>query len=155
MKTTTLNKIKNCQPHKSMWDNLLKGLEKTEADDEPLPYAKILEICGLHDAIWATCTEYDFWWVKDLAVKYVRRVAHLMKDSRLVVALDVAEQFLRGEIDRKELDRAWVEVGEAYRACDTEDKVAVYSVVTACCTISIVSFSGSAIPNLIYQPKPR
>ena len=70
MKTTTLAKIRECRPCQSSWKRLLDGLGKSEADDEPLPYASILEICGLNDALWATRTEEDFGWVQELLMKF-------------------------------------------------------------------------------------
>jgi len=51
-KTTTLNEIRKFNPCKEGWTKLLKFLNKTEADDEPLLMATILESNGLSDAIW-------------------------------------------------------------------------------------------------------
>ena len=53
MITTTLNKIREHSPCADGWSKLLKHLNKTEADDEPLPFAVILESNGLDDALWA------------------------------------------------------------------------------------------------------
>ena len=50
---TTLNKIRKYKPSESGWKKLLSGLDKTEADDEPLPIATILRINGLDDALWS------------------------------------------------------------------------------------------------------
>ena len=51
-KTTTLNEIRKFNPCKEGWTKLLKFLDKTEADDEPLLMSTILESNGLLDAIW-------------------------------------------------------------------------------------------------------
>ena len=57
MKTTTLNKIESLDPCETGWSKLLKGLGKTEPDDEPLSLLRILEINGIDDALWATRTQ--------------------------------------------------------------------------------------------------
>ncbi len=50
---TTLNRIRAYLPCEDGWRKLLAGLGKTDADDEPLPYARIVEINGIGDALWA------------------------------------------------------------------------------------------------------
>ena len=104
MKTTTLRKIRECNPCISSWTRLLEGLGKSEADDEPLPYSKILGICGLHDALWATRTETDFRWVQELALRFARHVGRT--DRHFMDSLYIVDRFLRGEASREELDRA-------------------------------------------------
>ncbi len=47
MITTTLNRIKACNPGAPFWDALLQDLGKTCSDDAPLSYAQILRSCGL------------------------------------------------------------------------------------------------------------
>ena len=51
-KTTTLNEIRQFNPCKEGWTKLLKFLDKTEADDEPILMSTILKSNGLLDAIW-------------------------------------------------------------------------------------------------------
>ncbi len=51
MITTTLNRIRAHGPCAGGWAKLLKHLGKTQADDEPLPFATILESNGLDDAL--------------------------------------------------------------------------------------------------------
>jgi hypothetical protein len=51
-KTTTLNEIRKFNPCKDGWEKLLKFLNKTKADDEPLLMSTILKSNGLSDAIW-------------------------------------------------------------------------------------------------------
>ena len=53
MTTTTLNRIRAASPCADGWKKLLAGLNKTEADDQPLPLVTILDINGIEDAIWA------------------------------------------------------------------------------------------------------
>lgn len=50
---TTLNQIKQHNPCSEGWEKLLKYLNKTEADDDPLHLSVILESNGINDAIWA------------------------------------------------------------------------------------------------------
>jgi hypothetical protein len=113
MITTTLNKIREHQPCTNGWKKLLAHLGKTEADDEPLPFSTILESNGLDDALWCCrfTPEYDKEW-RLFAVWCARQVQHLMKDSRSLNALDVAERFANGLATEDELKAA----GDAARA---------------------------------------
>ena len=110
--TTTLNRIRAHRPCADGWAKLLAGLGKTAADDEPLPYARILEINGIDDAFWACCAEpqHSREW-RLIAVWCARQVEHLLTDQRSKDALDVAERFANGEADEEELasasDAAW------------------------------------------------
>ena len=58
---TTLNKIKEKSPCISGWNTLLKHLNKTKADDEPLSFLTILESNGIDDTLWCcrAAPEYD------------------------------------------------------------------------------------------------
>jgi hypothetical protein len=89
------------------WQKLLRHLGKKRADDEPIPFRVILESNGLDDALWATRTRPDLastW--RLLAVRYARRVQHLMADPRSVAALDVAERHVRGDATDEEMKAA-------------------------------------------------
>lgn len=50
--TTTLHRIRRAQPCHSVWTRLLKSLDKTKADDEPLDLLTVLDSNGLDDALW-------------------------------------------------------------------------------------------------------
>ncbi len=50
--TTTLNLIRAAKPCEDVWRKLLGGLGKTQADDEPLTLLRVLDICGLDEALW-------------------------------------------------------------------------------------------------------
>ena len=52
MKYTTLNEIRKKHPCTSGWNTLLKSLDKTQADDEPVSFKYILESNGIQDAVW-------------------------------------------------------------------------------------------------------
>lgn len=117
MITTTLNKIREHQPCTNGWKKLLAHLGKTEADDEPLPFSTILESNGLDDALWCcrSAPEYDKEW-RLFAVWCARQVQHLMKDSRSLNALDVAERFANGLATEDELKAAWAAAEAAWSA---------------------------------------
>ena len=109
MKTTTLNKIRDCSPCAPGWAQLLKNLGKTAADDEPLTFATILESNGLDDALWCcqSAPEYNREW-RLFAVWCARQVQHLMLDPRSIAAIDVAERYANGVATDAELAAARV-----------------------------------------------
>ena len=107
MITTTLNHIRSHKPCADGWAKLLKHLGKTCADDEPLPFATILESNGLDDALWCCRAEpqYAREW-RLFAVWCARQVQHLMTDQRSIDALDVAERHAIGQATDAELETA-------------------------------------------------
>jgi len=123
MITTTLNRIAARGPCSEGWEKLLKGLGKKRADDKPLAYARIVEINGIDDALWACRAEpqYAREW-RLFAVWCARQVEHLMTDQRSKNALDVAERYANGDAMNAELnaarDAAWAaaEAADAARA---------------------------------------
>jgi hypothetical protein len=129
MITTTLERIRKHHPYEGRWRKLLEGLGKTTADDEPLPFARIVEICGLDAALWCCQAEpqYDREW-RLFAVWCARQVQHLMTDPRSVAALDVAERYARGEATDKELSDALTKA----RAAKADAAVANYNDVYWC-----------------------
>lgn len=114
MITTTLNRIRAHGPCREGWEKLLKGLGKTTADDEPLPFARIVEINGLDDALWCCRAEPQHareW--RLFTVWCARQVRHLMTDERSITALDVAERHANGQATDEELAAAWDAAREA------------------------------------------
>jgi len=107
MITTTLKRIRDHKPCVEGWTKLLKHLGKTQADDEPLPFATILESNGLDDALWCCRAEpqYAQEW-RLYAVWCARQVQHLMTDPRSLAALDVAERYANGKATADELAAA-------------------------------------------------
>ena len=117
MITTTLNRIRACDPCASGWSKLLAGLGKTAADDERLPYAEIVRINGIDDALWACRAEPQHareW--RLFAVWCARKVQHLTTDHRSAAALDVAERYANGEATDTELAAARAAAWDAARA---------------------------------------
>jgi hypothetical protein len=110
---TTLNQIRAKSPCADGWTKLLKHLNKTAADDEPLALRTILESNGFDDALWCLRAVEGLDREKRLlAIAFAREVQHLMTDPRSLVALDVAEKFANGEATQEELalaaaDAAW------------------------------------------------
>jgi len=104
---TSLSRIRAHQPCEDGWRKLLAGLGKTEADNEPLPYARIVEINGISDALWACRAEpqYAKEW-RLFAVWCARQVEHLMTDERSKRACDVAERYALGQATDEELAAA-------------------------------------------------
>ena len=104
---TTLNKIREHGPCADGWAKLLRHLDKTQADDEPLALTTILDSNGLDDALWClrACDGIDRE-ARLYAVWCVRQVQHLLTDPRSLAALDVAERYAEGEATDKELTAA-------------------------------------------------
>jgi hypothetical protein len=114
MITTTLNRIRDHGPCANGWTRLLKGLGKTESDDEPLPFARIVEINGLDDALWCCRAEPQEWKTWRLfAVWCARQVQHLATDPRSIDALDVVERHANGNATDEELAAARDASGDA------------------------------------------
>lgn len=91
---TTLNAIREHGPCADGWAKLLRHLGKTQADDEPLTLATILDSNGIEDALW--CLRAADGWEREArlyAVWCVRQVQHLMTDSRSLAALNVVERY--------------------------------------------------------------
>ena len=114
---TTLNKIREHQPCADGWENLLKYLGKTKADDEPLSLLTILDSNGLDDAIWCLrAVEGKDREIRLYAVWCARQVQHLLKDQRSLDALDIVERYANGEATEAELAAAGDDARDAARA---------------------------------------
>jgi len=107
MKYTTLNKIRACSPCEAGWYELLKHLNKTKSDDEPLAFEVILESNGLSDALWCTrsAPEYDREW-RLFAVWCARQVQHFNPAKEVGTAIKVAEDYANGRATTSQLDAA-------------------------------------------------
>ena len=121
--TTTLNRILAHQPcgqelipPLTGWLKLLNGLGKTKADNEPLPFTRIVEINGIDDARWACRAEPQYAREYRLhAVWCAREIEHLMTDQRSRDALNVSERYANGEATEAELAAARDAAGDAAR----------------------------------------
>ena len=114
---TTLNKIRAYEPCLDGWAKLLRHLNKTQADDEPLALATILDSNGLDDALWCLRAIDGYDREKRLfAVWCARRVQHLMRHPRSIAAIDVAERHANGQATDAELTAAMDAAWDAARA---------------------------------------
>ena len=85
----------------------MKLLGITEASDDPITYAHLLDVLGLDDALWCCRAEPDLaplW--RRYAVWCARQVQHLITDPRSLAALDVAERHAAGQASNEELSAA-------------------------------------------------
>ena len=109
---TTLNKIRENSLCRNGWEKLLKSLDKTQADDEPLSLMYVLESNGIEDAIWCLrCFDYKEYclFLADVAEsalsiykeKYPEdnRVDECIKAIRDYHAGDVDIEFLKAAAD--------------------------------------------------------
>ena len=132
MITTTLNRIRAHRPCRDGWTTLLRHLGKTEADDEPLPFAVIVEANGLDDALWCCRAEpqHDREW-RLYAVWCARQVLHLLTDPRSTAALDVAERCANGAATHDELTAAGAAAWGAAGAAGTAAGAAAWAAARA------------------------
>ena len=124
--TTTLYRIRAHGPCEPGWKKLLSGLGKTQADDEPLPFARIVEINGIDDALW--CCRVEPQYAKEwrlFAVWCARQVEHLNPDPRVKAAIDTAERYAHGDATDSELSAAqvgaWLAARDVWDARDARD----------------------------------
>jgi hypothetical protein len=114
---TTLKKIREHHPCSNGWETLLRYLNKTRSDYEPLSILTVLESNGLDDALWCLrAVEGHDREIRLFAVWCARQVQHLMTDSRSIAALDVAERFANGDATDNELTAARAAAGAAWDA---------------------------------------
>ena len=117
---TTLNKIRAHHPCRDGWEKLLRGLGKTQADDDPLWIDQILDCNSLSDALWCLrAVEGCDREIRLYAVWCARRVQHLMVGARSIAALNVAERHARGEASDEELEAARSGEATAWAAAAT------------------------------------
>jgi hypothetical protein len=124
MLTTTLNRIRSYHPCEDGWRSLLNYLGKTQADDEPLPFADIVHSNGLDDALWCTKVEpqYAHVW-REFALWCAEQAHHLMTDQRSTDALDTVRRYLDGQATEDDLAAAraaavWAAWEAAWEAAD-------------------------------------
>ena len=122
---TTLEKIRENELCESGWKKLLADLGKTEADNEPLSLKMVLEINGVHDAIWALrCIEGMDGLIRELACRFAESVLPNYEekypgDMRPRNAIEVARRYAQGKATPEEIraarDAAWAAAWAAAR----------------------------------------
>jgi hypothetical protein len=125
--TTTLNKIKAHSPCEDGWAKLLLFLNKTQADDEPLSIATIIESNGIKDAVWALrAVEGKDKEIRLFAADCAESVLHIYEnkypnDDRPRKTIQAARDYANGVIGKYELDAAWAAESAAWAACAAWD----------------------------------
>lgn len=159
--TTTLNRIRTHRPRERGWKKLLKGLGKTQADDEPLPFAKIVEINGLDDALWCCRAEpqYTREW-RLFAVWCARRVQYLTDNPLTINAIDVAERHVSGKATDAELAAAWAAAGgTADEAAEAAAEAAVWAAASDAVSDGVCDAAWAAVEatawDATWQALPR
>ena len=102
---TTLEQIKAHNPCESSYKKLLKGLNKTKADSEPLEFRSIYNILNADDVIWATRV-LDKKTRVHVGALFANTVKHLTKDKRVHDCIEVCFRYARGEATEEELKNA-------------------------------------------------
>lgn len=150
--TTTLNKIRKCEPCKDGWEKLLKFLGKTKADDERLKFSTIIESNGIKDAIWCLrCISSKN--KKKLilfAADCAESVLHLFEekypeDKRPRLAIEAARKFANGEITKEKLKIAAEDATSAYAAYASAAAVEAAAVEAAAWAAAVEAASSAAV----------
>jgi hypothetical protein len=120
--TTTLNKIEAHSPCSDGWNKLLNHLGKTQADDEPLSIATIIQSNGIRDAVWALrAVEGKDKEIRLFAADCAESVLHIYEkqypnDDRPRKAIQAARDYANGVIGKDELDAARAAAWDAAEA---------------------------------------
>lgn len=150
---TTLNKIREHNPCEYSWKKLLKHLNKTEADDEPLEIKTILDSNGIQDAVWAlrAVDGHD----RDIRLfiyDCAESVLHLFEkefanDYRPREAIDTSRRFANGECGLDELsvarDGAFYAAKDAFDATEFAGYTAAYANSNAAWHASIAAWNAT------------
>ena len=147
---TTLSAIRDKHPCSSGWNKLLKFLNKTEADDEPLSFLTILESNGIKDAIWClrVLPDYDLK-VMEFKLKSARRVDHLDKSGKAKSCLDVVESFIVGDATKGELCNAAAAADAAY--ADAYAAAAAYAAYAAAADTAVAYATYAAADTAVAE----
>ena len=151
----TLNKIRNQEPCTDGWEKLLKSLDKTKADDEPLSLLTILESTGLDDALWCLRVLPVNLDIKrkitGLKVSFVTPIIHLMKDERSKKSVEVAASFAKGNSTEEDLANAAKDAyataayaaDAAYAAANAANTNAAYATATYAATAAAYAYAAA------------
>ena len=123
---TTLELIRKQNPCEESWLKLLKSLNKTKADSEPLELTYILETLGITDAIWSLRSlKGKDKEIRLFAADCAESVLHIFEkehpnDDRPRKAIRAARDYANGLISSQELkaarDAAWDAAWDAWGA---------------------------------------
>jgi hypothetical protein len=110
----TLNQITAFGPCTSGWRTLLKSLNKTDADNEPVSLLHILQSNGLADAIW--CMRVNWFEHKPLYMQFVNNCA--TRAQGYVAAAYAADAAAADAADAAAYAAAYAAADAAYAAAD-------------------------------------
>ena len=154
MKTTTLNKIRSHNPCKQSYVLLLKSLNKTKPDDEPLSFRHILDTIGIHDAVWCLRTlQYKEFCL--FSADVAETVLHIFEeryadDKRPRRAVEAIRKFHSGEITEDQLAKSAANANVASCAAHTAyayaASSAAYSAASSAASSAACSAVSSATP---------
>jgi hypothetical protein len=99
---TTLNEIRKHEPCQPGWEKLLRHLNKTKPDDEPLDLLTVLESNGLGHTLWLVDRLYDQKQRMKLSALFVKKVHHLLSEKS-VQALEDFYRYSETDIAEEEL----------------------------------------------------
>ena len=145
---TTMNEIRTHHPCEASWRVLLRGLGKIQADDDPLAYSRIMEICGLDDTLWAIarchprgpriCAEFALWCAEG--------VREHMSDPRATAVLDLTREYLAGQstIDQLQAARAAACAAARAAACAAAYSAARAAAYSAACAADCAADCAAA-----------
>jgi len=80
--TLTLRMIRDNHPDQDVWKQLLSGLGKTEADNDPLTIAEIYRIVGFDEAVCCLCLLPDDKLSRHFQAWCAERVLHVFEAER-------------------------------------------------------------------------
>ena len=149
---TTLNEIRSHRPCEESWERLLREQGKTQADDELLPYSRILEICGLNDTLWAIahCHPRGPWVCAEFSLWCAEGIRHMIEDPSPIAALDTARKYLDGDATQTQLREsiipAWAAIYLTGRAADRAAAFAadcVEELSSSCSVGSIIAYAAN------------
>ena len=106
--TVTLHDIRAHDPCRDSWRKLLDSLDKTQADNTPVPLRYIHGLLGLADALWAlrALPEQHHGQIRLLACDFAESVLHLTDDPVPAETIRVARAYAVGRATEAELDAA-------------------------------------------------
>ena len=147
---TTLNEIREYSPCSAGWAKLLKSLDKTHADDEPLALEHILDSNGLADALWALRVVKGHDKALRLFACGCARLAlpifekQYPDDDRPRKAIEAAEAYALGRIGKDGLAKAAADAADAANAAARAAYVAPGVANAAACATNAAADAADA-----------
>lgn len=158
MKTTTLNKIRSLGPREDVWKKLLTGLNKTQADDQPVTIHQIIEINSLRDALWCMrAFDFDKKQLVRFAYDCAKSVEYLLSDQRsknlfpaiqayldndVPVSVDVCTAYAAVDVAAHAVNRAAYAAADAVQAVEAVD-AAFFTIYVAYAACAAAIYAGS------------